>query len=237
MSALIRHIAVLIPARDEELLLPRCLVSVMRAQRMLPYRLTTDIVVVVDSSTDRTLEIATALLPGSGIVSTTQAGAVGAARALAAQAALQRYNGATKTCWLANTDADCEVPESWLLDQVAVAMTGVHAIAGVVDVEDFSEHRGHVGRRFRETYLMHADGTHPHVHGANIGVRADVYLQVGGWGSLETAEDHDLWDRLSRADYITRSIARLKVITSGRRLGRAPHGFAEALAEHNEAAA
>jgi hypothetical protein len=84
---------------------------------------------------------------------------------------------------------------------------------------------------------MHGDGTHPHVHGANIGVRADVYLEAGGWTPLETGEDHDLWNRLSGSGCTKRSIAQLKVITSGRRIGRAPHGFAEALAAHNEAVA
>jgi glycosyltransferase involved in cell wall biosynthesis len=237
MSTSIRHIAILIPARNEERLLPRCIASVLRAQAMLPSCFTTDIVVIVDSSTDRTLEIATALLAGTGMALTAEAGAVGGARALAAQAALQRYDGEPETCWLANTDADCEVPDNWLLDQVMLAMTGIHAIAGIVDVDEFAEHRSHVGRRFRETYLTHADGTHPHVHGANFGLRADVYLQVGGWASLETAEDHDLWNRLSRSGCTKRSIARLKVMTSGRRIGRAPHGFAEALSAHNEGVA
>jgi hypothetical protein len=33
------------------------------------------------------------------------------------------------------------------------------------------------------------------------------------------------------------SVDHTRVITSGRRTGRAPHGFAEALAAHNEVAA
>ncbi len=237
MSSPIRHIAILIPARDEERLLPRCIASVLRAQAILPSCFTTDIVVIVDSSTDRTLDVARALLAGAGIVLTTQAGAVGVARALAARVALHRYQAAPETCWLANTDADCEVPDNWLLDQVALAAAGVQAIAGIVGVDEFSEHRSHVARRFRETYLTNTDGTHPHVHGANIGVRADVYLKVGGWAPIETAEDHDLWNRLSCSGCKQRSIAWLRVMTSGRRIGRAPHGFAEALAAHNEAAA
>ena len=201
---------------------------------------TTDIVVVVDSiHGPYFLEIARALVAGVGIVLTTQAASVGVARALAARVALHRYQGAPETCWLANTDADCEVPDTWLLDQVALAAAGIQAIAGIVGVDEFSEHRSHVARRFRETYLTNADGSHPHVHGANIGVRADVYLRVGADGRpIETAEDHDLWrSPLPGSGCEQRSTARLKVMTSGRRLGRAPHGFAEALAAHNEAAA
>jgi glycosyltransferase involved in cell wall biosynthesis len=233
----IRHIAILIPARDEEQLLPRCLTSVLRAASALPPEITCDIIVAVDSSTDRTLDIAESMLGIHGAVIVTNAGSVGAARSLAATEALSHYTGTTAECWLANTDADCEVPHNWLLDQLHLAQSGTHAVAGTVDIDDFSEHHAIVEQRFRETYLIHADGTHPHVHGANIGMRADVYLRAGGWSSLRTAEDHDLWNRLSHLGFRKHAVARLKVFTSGRRTGRAPHGFATALAAHNEAAA
>jgi hypothetical protein len=72
------------------------------------------------------------------------------------------------------------------------------------------------------------------VHGANLGIRADVYLRTGGWRGLATAEDHDLWQRLGKIAARRASTAVVKVLTSGRRVGRAPHGFADALAAHNE---
>lgn len=78
------HIAVLIPARNEEELLLRCLHSVLAARARLPITVTCDIIVAVDSSTDRTREIASAVLGFSGIVFSTEAGAVGQTRALAA---------------------------------------------------------------------------------------------------------------------------------------------------------
>jgi glycosyltransferase involved in cell wall biosynthesis len=56
------HIGVLVPARNEESLLPRCIASLLAARAMLPDDATCDIVVVADSSTDRTCEIAEALL-------------------------------------------------------------------------------------------------------------------------------------------------------------------------------
>jgi hypothetical protein len=40
-----------------------------------------------------------------------------------------------------------------------------------------------------------------------------------------------------RRSRISLSVDHTRVVTSGRRAGRAPHGFAEALAAHNEAAA
>jgi glycosyltransferase involved in cell wall biosynthesis len=231
------HIAVLIPARNEEDLLPHCLRSVQQARKHLPPNVTSDVIVVSDGSTDRTLEVARNVLSQRGIVVQTNSGCVGSARALAAGVALRRYTGLPTRCWLANTDADCEVPDTWLVDQLRIAQRGRTAIAGIVDVKDFSEHHPEVEQRFRLSYQINRDGSHTHVHGANLGVRADAYLLAGGWNALLTAEDHDLWTRLRTTGASQTSDALLKVLTSGRRIGRAPLGFAQALAAHNEPAA
>ncbi len=228
------HIAVLIPARNEETLLARCLYSVQRARKAVAHEVTTDLVVVADQCTDRTEEIATDVIGASGVVARGVDGIVGAARGLAASLALSRYAGAPEHCWLANTDADCVVPEDWLALQLSLAQRGYAAIAGIIDVDSYEEHRSTVQGMFRRTYLLHDNGTHPHVHGANLGVRADAYLRAGGWPPKATAEDHDLWQRLQSAGERRLSDVRLKVVTSGRRVGRAPMGFAAALAAHNE---
>ncbi len=230
------HIAVLVPARNEEDLLPRCLHSLQAARRLLPADVSSDVIVVSDCSVDATSHVARSILGNSGVVACTGAGNVGAARALAAQLALARNPGQPETCWLANTDADCEVPKNWLLDQLAIAARGVDAVAGIVDVDSFLEHNPRVRDLFRLTYRIHDDGTHPHVHGANLGIRANAYLRAGGWAELSTAEDHDLWGRLHTSGHVRVADATLSVLTSGRRVGRAPLGFAGALAAHNEAA-
>jgi glycosyltransferase involved in cell wall biosynthesis len=227
------HIAVLIPARDEEQLLPRCLRSVFAACRRLPKGVTSDVVLVVDHSTDNTRVIAEGLIQQQGVVVETNVSCVGRSRALAAEVALARYRGPREHCWLANTDADCEVPEDWLIQQLRLAECGYAAVAGIIDVDSFAEHEATVSELFRLTYLIHTDGTHPHVHGANLGVRADAYLDSGGWRSLVSAEDHDLWQRLHHGKHRRSSNATLRVVTSGRRIGRAPHGFADALTAHN----
>ena len=227
------HMAVLIPARNEELLLPRCLVSVLRCVSELPSNVSADVIVVADCCTDATESIASSLLHGIGMAVRTSVGNVGESRAQAGQLALARTSVPPDRCWLANTDADCELPEGWLLHQLQLAREGWQAVAGIVDVDCFVEHEAAVERRFRLSYELRPDGTHPHVHGANLGVRADAYLQAGGWGALHTAEDHDLWNRLRHLAVPYCSDSRLPVITSGRRVGRAPLGFAEALAKHN----
>ncbi len=231
------HVSVLIPARNEEELLPRCLQSVIAACALLPPATTSDIVVAVDRSTDLTREIAENMLIGRGVVLSTQAGAVGSARSLAARIALQRQFRPLRQCWLANTDADCRVPETWLVDQLEFAEEGVESIAGTIDVDSFHEHQPAVELRFRNSYPIHPDGSHPHVHGANLGIRADTYLRVGGWSNHQTSEDHDLWNRLAKDGASRLSFGNIKVLTSGRRVGRAPDGFAGALSAHNEVSA
>ena len=235
MSQVPWHVCVLVPARNEENLLPRCLTSILASCAKLPSDVTYDIVVAVDRSTDQTFQIAQTFLRNRGQVVRTEVGAVGFARAMAAETALERNSRPLQRCWLANTDADCSVPEAWLVDQLALADAGVEALAGTVDVDCFSDFRPGVAALFRSTYIIHADDSHPHVHGANLGIRADAYLRAGGWASLRTAEDHDLWNRLVKNGAQHASIGRMKVFTSGRRQGRAPFGFASALEAHNEA--
>jgi cellulose synthase/poly-beta-1,6-N-acetylglucosamine synthase-like glycosyltransferase len=228
------HVSVLIPARNEEDLLPRCLHSVLGACASLPPEITVDIVVAVDSSTDRTHQIALAMTKGRGTVVRSAACNVGRARRLAATVALKRYKGRRSRCWLANTDADSKVPVSWLSDQLKLAANNIEAIAGTVDIDSFHEHFSYVEQRFRDTYLVQPDGTHAHVHGTNLGVRADAYLRAGGWRQMITAEDHDLWKRLANVGAKRSSVSGISVLTSGRRIGRAPNGFAETLAAHNK---
>jgi glycosyltransferase involved in cell wall biosynthesis len=231
------HVCVLVPARNEEELLSRCLTSILAACRRLPISITYDIVIAVDASTDRTVSVAEEMLRGLGTVIETDFGMVGSARAAAATTALERYCGVPSRCWLAHTDADCIVPEDWILQQLAFADRGVEAIAGVVSVDSFQSHQPGVEARFLRSYRIDSNGQHPHVHGANMGVRADLYGRVGGWSELATAEDHDLWNRIRAVSRYRISTSRLTVITSGRRSGRAPRGFADALAAHNEAVA
>lgn len=179
------HVAVLIPARNEELLIQRCLNSVLAACSRLPSSISTDVVVACDSSTDLTHEIAERVLANWGIVVATEVAVVGSARRLATRVALRRYAGSLTRCWLANTDADCCVPSTWLADQIAIADQGIDAMAGVISVDSFEEHSAGSDIRFRKSYLIHSDGSHPHVHGANMGVRADAYLRSGGWRGLK----------------------------------------------------
>ena len=74
-----------------------------------------------------------------------------------------------------------------------------------------------------------AEAPHPHVHGANLGLRADAYLAVGGWSVPEHGEDQQLFADLRAAGYTVASPRSLVVTTSGRSRSRVRGGFADVL--------
>ena len=134
--------------------------------------------------------------------------------------------------WLATTDADTRVPARWLTEQLRLAADGAEAVAGSIQVHDWTGYPEGFAERFRSFYEPPGStDTHDHVHGANLGVRADAYLAAGGFPPLVTGEDHALWRALRRADRAQISSRRLAVVTSSRRAARAPLGFSSFLAE------
>lgn len=222
-------IGIVVPARDEDERIGACLRSLRRAAA----RVDADhlrIVVVADGCVDRTAEVAGRSLTARDEIVTTAGANVGAARRTGTARVLElleRRDGADpRRTLLCNTDADSTVPDGWLASHLRLARAGAAAIAGIVHVDDFAQHPDHLGSRFARSYTLHPDGTHPHVHGTNLAVRADAYRDVGGWSAFPTAEDHDLWGRLVAAGWPTVSSIESWVTTSGRRVGRAPDGFA-----------
>lgn len=215
-------VAVVVPARDEQRHVASCLRSVRRALERVgvaEHR----VVLVADRCRDRTAEVALAAVGDDGLVVERQDGNVGAARAAGVAAALDGWDRAPERLWVASTDADTVVPPDWLERHLAHATTGVHGVAGVVDLLDAPRA---LEQRFLGRYLVGAPSTHPHVHGANLGVVADRYHRVGGWSPLPTGEDHDLWQRLRRSGARLVSDASSTVRTSARLRARAPDGFA-----------
>lgn len=143
---------------------------------------------------------------------------VGYARAAGAAALL-----AMGARWLAFSDADSRVSESWLSDQISL---GADAVCGTVTVDDWSSHGEHapwLRAHFQESY-RDADG-HTHVHGANLGVSAAAYRRAGGFKHLPCSEDQQLVDALVASGAQVAWSARPRVVTSARRDVRAQGGF------------
>ncbi len=231
----IRHVAVVIPARDEADTIEATIESVERARQRLPAGVSSTCVVVVDASSDSTgamIERRTGVGPDAGrwtssVVVRTAHGCVGAARSVGCRVALGGSLHRPRHIWLAHTDADTIVPGYWLAAQLELAQRDVTAVAGTVELD--TDVDAQVRARFEAAYGVSPDGTHRHVHGANMGTRGDVYLLAGGWRRLESGEDHDLWMRLRSVTTCLSSTA-ITVRTSGRVVGRAPDGFAGDLA-------
>lgn len=222
---MIRAVHVVIPARDEEQLLPRCLVSVERARLALRAArpdLLIDVTVVLDRCLDRSALTVEAARVHSRVVDFGMVGAVrdeGVRWALSSSA----LNGvAPDDLWIACTDADTVVPTHWLTGQVELAADH-DAVVGTV--EPFGLTETEVLARWRARH--HLIEGHPHVHGANLGLSGSTYLDVGGFRALATDEDVDLVRRI-RA-HTTRWVATdaVRVASSARRLGRCRGGFAD----------
>jgi Glycosyl transferase family 2 len=217
----IKAAGVVVPAHNEQDLLPACLIAVRRAARQagVPVHL----VVVADACTDRTAGVARA--HGAAVVA-AGARCVGAARHAGAQEVLRRTRHlAPAAVWIATTDADTLVPRWWLRRQLRYAARGWKGVVGTVAVADWAGHPARVQRLFDQRYRawqVH----HPHVHGANLGFTADAYQAAGGFRPLPTAEDHALVDDLLAAGAPLLRTARLPVVTSARQHARAPRGFA-----------
>jgi cellulose synthase/poly-beta-1,6-N-acetylglucosamine synthase-like glycosyltransferase len=219
----IRSVAVIVPAHNEEDLLPGCLAALEVAAARSPVRVRT--IVVLDACEDasericRKRRVEVALSEGRNV---GLARSIGSALALSKEACLRRV-------WLAHTDADTRVGPDWLVDQIELANGGADVVLGVVRLADVSadEHRA-----FRSAYLrrIRADGTHDHIHGANLGVRASAYRQAGGFPSEVAHEDRVLVRRLQALPGVNlvRDV-HLSVDTSSRLAGRCQEGFAATL--------
>ncbi len=226
-------IGVVVPAQNEVETIARCVRSIREAHAALAGAARLWIVVVADACTDATAGRAGGALQSAGEVIECDVRSAGAARTPGVAAVLSHFRGIRpEHIWLANTDADSHVPLDWLERQIEFANEGDTGVAGIVELDLEPGVAHSVQDIFHHAYPLGIDGTHTHVHGANLGVRADAYLAVGGWGALALAEDHCLWNRLKTAGWRLRSTILSRVTTSARLRARAPGGFADTLQRH-----
>ncbi|CAN5138752.1 glycosyltransferase [soil metagenome] len=212
-------IAVVIPAHNEATNLPSTLRAVLTSAACTPTPVS--VVVVLDSCDDGSDRLAGKF--GSDVhFVTVDAGNVGAARGAGFSYASSLY-GTDERIWYATTDADTRVDTDWLIRQID---QDTDMVLGVVRIADSRRVPITVLRRYLRGYKKGTAGEHPHVHGANMGFRADAYWEVGGFRALATGEDVELVERFEAAGYRIRRDPALSVATSARSQGRAPGGFA-----------
>ncbi|WP_020098248.1 glycosyltransferase [Microbacterium sp. 11MF] len=216
-------VAIVVPVHNEAELLDGCLTALTAAiehtRRTHPgVRIST--VVVLDACTDASARIAR-----SWPVRTISIDArnVGTARRRGVAAAVTELVSPSADVWISTTDGDSVVPVTWLTHQLALRTAGADVVLGTVR-PDFAD--------LTAEHAEHWLETHPrgrpvgNVHGANLGLRADVYLAAGQFGDLDQHEDVELV-RAARA-LGARVVAtdENEVVTSGRFWGRTPGGYA-----------
>jgi glycosyltransferase involved in cell wall biosynthesis len=213
---------VVVPAHNEIDHLPHSLAALTAASMHLPVPVL--IVVVLDACDDGSERLAGRFGPNVHFVS-VDAGNVGAARAAGFEYARSVCAGVEPArMWFATTDADSVVGSRWLLQMTA---PGADMVLGTVRIP-LRRLPVEVARRYLSAYNSKGPG-HNHIHGANMGFRADAYWSVGGFGELASGEDVDLVRRFESAHMRIHRDAKLSVATSARPVGRAPGGFAHYL--------
>jgi Glycosyltransferase like family 2 len=229
----IQGIVVAVPARNEASWIGRTLSSIQCSVRQLSASVATTVSIACDSCIDDTAaEIrradhndSTAMI----VEGTWQS--VGGARRAAVQRGLDALLAtglSLERIWIASTDADTTVQPDWLTRQLLYAEVGVHAVAGIVNLRRDADLTRVTEEIFCEMYRVPLHG-HSHVHGANLGVRADAYTAAGGYPVLLASEDRELWNSLLTAGYRCHASSDLRVETSARLHGRVEEGFAFAL--------
>jgi hypothetical protein len=156
---------------------------------------------------------------------------VGAVRDLGVRLTLERLRPQPlDATWLLHTDADTTVPPDWALAHLRHARAGACGVAGLADLRGGNRLSITAQRQYHALVSNGLDGDrHMHVYGANLGVRADAYVAVGGFPADGPGEDHGLWRRLDEAGYRLTCPTILRVRTSARLRGRAAGGLADLL--------
>ena len=174
---MIKHFTVVVPARDEQDAIGDCLASLAAAREQLDRSssgtVTCDVVVVLDRCRDQTADVVSRYRDVTKLL--CEAGNVGAARRMGAATV-----SAAHEHWLSNTDADCLVPTDWLTQTLRYATGGADLILGTII------RTPGLPIAVREAWCAAHDqrGGHLHVHGANLGIRGNVYARLGGWAEL-----------------------------------------------------
>lgn len=231
-------VVVTVPARDEAAtvgLTVRDVRRALRVARTLTYVRDATIEVVAHRCRDATASVAARALGPDGEVSVDDASwCVGQVRDLGVRRALSRLGSPPADTWVLSTDADTRVGAAWVMDVLAHARRA--RAVGVVGLAPLDRWRGSPDGRAAYDRLL-ASGLrsgdalhqHDHVYGANLAVRADGYLAVGGFPTVPHGEDQALVDRLASTGHRLLRTSELTVRTSGRLVARASGGLADRL--------
>lgn len=232
-------VVVIVPAHDEEASVAAAIMCIRRSLADAEHRglvSRTWVEVVAHRCTDATAVVArTALHPGPpGQVTLDETSTtIGQVRDLAVRRGLEAV-GDGRTAWVLSTDADTRVGPTWVADVLAEAgRFQAEAVVGLAPLDGWQGRPAAAGvyARLVESRMRRiaAHHEHDHVYGANLAVRANAYLTVGGFPHVASGEDQAIVDALvAKGRRIVRTTS-IAVVTSGRLRGRAQGGLADRL--------
>lgn len=235
------HVAIVIPARNEEDRIGACLASLAGQGGR--------IVLVVNNTTDATARIAREAAGDIGLsldvleLMVAAEHGVGMARRIGCAHA---FLTAPHTEMVLTTDADCILANDWVARNVA-HLREVDAVCGRVEalaseaavLGRMNPNRVATERRYRElvqrVYAFYApnsadlQNSHGEVPGASLGIRASAYRSVGGFAPINCGEDRHIVRELRSAGFAIRHVEDVRTYVSCRLTGRAKGGMADAL--------
>ena len=245
------NVAVAIPAKDEEDQIERCLAALGEQVEAGPF----SVVLLVNNSVDGTAARARALthrLPFQLIVVEVvipgSLAHAGSARRLVmdlAAAWLRNAPGGRKV--ILTTDADTWVPPDWIRSNLAALEAGADAVAGSISLfpDDEAQLTAELRQRgamewHYEAILVEIDclldpiphdpwPRHDGISGASLAVTLAAYDGVGGVPPVPVGEDRALGAALIRDGWRLRRDPSVRVVTSGRLVGRAIGGAADTI--------
>ncbi len=233
-------VVVVVPARDERQGIRTTLRTVHRSlEHARSLGLVGDAVihVVAHRCLDDTARRASRFLRSRGCGLVTEemtASTIGEVRDLGARLGLAALPTPALRTWVLSTDADTTVGIDWV--SMILAEASRRQVVAVVGTARLDRWRGGAtGKAAYDAVLaskLHGrsgDRQHDHVYGANLAVRADAYLDCGGFPHIPHGEDQQLVDRLEAAGHRLLRTRDIEVTTSGRLEGRARGGLAEFL--------
>jgi peptidoglycan/xylan/chitin deacetylase (PgdA/CDA1 family)/GT2 family glycosyltransferase len=205
----VTRVSVVVPAFNEELLLSKCLESLLAQD----YAGDLEILVVDNASSDGTARVAQGY--GVKVISEPMRGY--------SQALITGFAAASGEI-IACTDADTVVPPDWVSTMISeyVRRPDLVALGGDVEFVDTNWKTRLLTRLFLPVFnrMDRANRSGPHLWGANMSVRRTAFLEAGGWNpKFSLQADSELSTRLRKIGWVT-ILESLRVRTSSRRWNR-----------------
>ncbi len=257
------RVCIVVPARNEELLLPRLIASLADQRRLdgtpvAPRH--AEVLLLLNNCSDGTPEVARALqsqYPGlvlhvSDVAFSSEEAHVGRARQALFDVALERFRSLGRESGLIlTTDADSRPAQDWIAQNEAEIAAGVDGVGGRITLDRAEQAALPAGVRksflldigyrraleaLRHLYAPERHDPFPRHHqhfGASLGVTAQAYSRAGGMPLRRSSEDVALYRAVLESGGRFRHSYRVRVQTSARMVGRAPGGLSDAIWQWN----